>query len=67
MNAEQLATVCIGMIVQAMTFALGILVGASLRRRISQRQGSAATPEQRYQETLAEWHDLMTEWKSRKG
>jgi hypothetical protein len=33
MTIEQLCCVCFGMMVQAVTFALGIVVGASLRRR----------------------------------
>jgi hypothetical protein len=33
MNIEQLVCVSIGFIVQATTFAVGILVGASLRRK----------------------------------
>ena len=33
MTIEQLCCVCFGITVQAATFALGIVVGASLRRR----------------------------------
>lgn len=33
MTVEQIACVCIGVIVQAATFALGILVGCSMRVR----------------------------------
>jgi len=35
MTIEQLCCVCFGMMIQAATFALGIVVGASLRRRLS--------------------------------
>jgi hypothetical protein len=35
MTLEQLCCVCIGITIQAATFALGILVGASLRRKES--------------------------------
>lgn len=33
MSIEQLCCICIGMIVQAATFAVGLLVGTSLRRK----------------------------------
>lgn len=33
MTIEQLCCVCFGMMIQTATFALGIFVGASLRRR----------------------------------
>lgn len=33
MTIEQLCCVCVGLIVEAVTFALGILVGAALRRK----------------------------------
>lgn len=33
MTVEQACCVCCGMIVQSLTFALGIVVGASLRRK----------------------------------
>lgn len=35
MTIEQLVCVCIGVVLQASTFALGLLVGASLRRKES--------------------------------
>jgi hypothetical protein len=33
MTIEQWCCICVGMTVQAATFALGLLVGASLRRK----------------------------------
>ena len=33
MSIEQLCCICVGMVVQAATFALGLLVGTSLRRK----------------------------------
>lgn len=33
MNVEQVCCVCFGVVVEAMTFALGVLVGASMRRK----------------------------------
>jgi hypothetical protein len=33
MTIEQLCCVCFGVVIEALTFALGILVGASLRRK----------------------------------
>lgn len=39
MTIEQLCCVCFGMMIQTATFALGIVVGASLRRR-SQHESS---------------------------
>jgi hypothetical protein len=35
MTIEQLCCICVGVTVQAATFALGILVGTSLRRKES--------------------------------
>lgn len=35
MTIEQICCVCIGFVIQAATFALGIVVGASLRRKDS--------------------------------
>ena len=35
MTIEQICCVCIGVTIQAATFALGLLVGASLRRKDS--------------------------------
>lgn len=40
MTIEQLCCVCIGMIVQAATFALGLVVGASMR--VSRRESTHA-------------------------
>lgn len=47
MTIEQICCVCIGFVVQAATFALGILVGASLRRKDStawHENGATANP-----------------------
>jgi len=38
MTIEQLCCVSVGVLVQAMTFAVGILVGASLRRKEPNRE-----------------------------
>ena len=35
MTIEQICCICIGVTIQAATFALGLLVGASLRRKDS--------------------------------
>jgi hypothetical protein len=35
MTLEQLCCVCVGAVIQAATFALGIMVGVSLRRKDS--------------------------------
>jgi hypothetical protein len=47
---EQLVCVCFGFIFEALTFALGILVGASLRRKEPNReeQGQGAEGSERY-------------------
>lgn len=45
MTIEQVVCVCFGFIFEALTFVLGILVGASLRRKEPFRDGQAARAE----------------------
>ena len=50
MTLEQLTLVCVGVLVNGLTFALGLLTGASLKRKeLSHDRDS-------YEDKVSQWH-----------
>jgi hypothetical protein len=53
MTIEQLTLVCVGVLVNGLTFALGILSGASMRRKDSRHDRDSNKAEAR------KWHQVL--------
>jgi len=53
MTIEQLTLICVGVMVNGLTFALGLLSGASLRRKDSRHDNR-----DRYEAESRKWHSV---------
>lgn len=53
MTIEQLTLVCVGALVNGLTFALGLLAGASMRRKDSRHDRD------RNQDESRKWHQVL--------
>ena len=53
MTIEQLTLVCVGVLVNGLTFALGLIAGASLRRKDSRHDNR-----DRYEAKAHKWHKV---------
>ena len=51
MTIEQLTLVCVGVCVNGLTFALGLIAGASMRRKDSRHDN-------RYEDKDRKWHSV---------
>lgn len=50
MTIEQLTLVCVGVLVNGFTFALGLLAGASLRKKETRHDRDS------YEDKVSQWH-----------
>lgn len=50
MNIEQLTLVCVGVLVNGFTFALGLLAGASLKKKENRHDRDS------YEDKARQWH-----------